>query len=100
MEQITLRLPEEMRDELDAEAEERDTSRSVIIRDAIESRRDVEELRERLENREERIDELEEQLSRRSQVEDKVDTLAKRVEGQDEPDPPWPVRWYRWFRED
>lgn len=55
-------------------------------------------LRTRLESREQRIDELEEQLARRSQVEEQVGTLAKRVEDQDEPAPPFPVRWWRWIR--
>lgn len=61
---------------------------------------ECENLRERLGSREDRIEELEEQLARRSQVEEKVDVLAKRVEEGDEPDPPWPIRWYRYFRGD
>jgi predicted nuclease with TOPRIM domain len=47
----------------------------------LDNRNDVvDSLRERLENREQRIDDLEEQLARRSQIEEKVDVLAKRVE--------------------
>lgn len=60
---------------------------------------ECENLRNRLESREDRIDELEEQLARRSQVEEKVDLLASRVDEADNPDPPWPVRWYQWVRE-
>jgi chromosome segregation ATPase len=63
-----------------------------------EFRTECEDLRTRLEAREDRIDQLEEQLARRSQVEEKVDTLAKRVQEDAHPDPPWPIRWYRWFR--
>lgn len=92
MEQITVRLPESMIEELEKEAEEEGVSRSEHIRDVLESRRDTERLRSRIET-------LEEQLARRSQVEEKVDVLAKRVEDRDEPGPPWPVRWWRWFRE-
>jgi metal-responsive CopG/Arc/MetJ family transcriptional regulator len=98
MQQITVRLPETMIEELDTEADERGVSRSEHVRSVLASRRDVDDLRDRLDAREERIDTLEEQLARRSQVEEKVDTLAKRVEDSDEPDPPWPIRWYRWMR--
>jgi len=63
-------------------------------------RTERDDLRTRLESREGRVDELEEQLARRSQVEEKVDTLAKRVDESDEPAPPWPIRWYRYFRGD
>lgn len=48
-----------------------------------------------MESREGRIDELEEQLAPRSQVEEKLDTLATRGE---EPPPPFFVRWVRWFQ--
>ena len=43
-------------------------------------RTEGEELQNRLEAREDRVDALEEQLARRSQIEEKVDVLAKRVE--------------------
>lgn len=99
MEQITLRLPETMVEELEEEADKEGVSRSEHIRDVLESRRDTDELRDRIQSREERIDELERQLSRRSEIEEKVDVLAKRVDEENEPDPPWPVRWYRWFRD-
>jgi Arc/MetJ-type ribon-helix-helix transcriptional regulator len=56
---------------------------------------EYEDLHTRLESREDRIDELEEQLARRSQVEEKVDTLAKRVE---DDDAPFFIRWYRWYQ--
>jgi len=66
-------------------------SRSAALRDILDEYEDLrtkyegvrtecEELRTRLENREQRIDDLEEQLARRSQIEEKVDVLAKRVE--------------------
>jgi hypothetical protein len=46
-------------------------------------------------SREERIEELEEQLARRSQIEDKVDTLAKQ---QEDDNAPFFIKWYNWFR--
>ena len=62
---------------------------------------EVEELRERLDSRADRIDQLEEQLARRSQVEEKVDVLAERVEDRERAaDAPFFVRWARWFRSD
>lgn len=60
-----------------------------------ELRTECEDLRTRLNSRENRIEELEEQLARRSQVEEKVDTLAKRVEDEDAP---FFIRWLRWYR--
>jgi peptidoglycan hydrolase CwlO-like protein len=62
---------------------------------------EVEELRERLDSRADRIDQLEEQLARRSQVEEKVDILAERVEDRERAaDAPFFLRWARWFRSD
>lgn len=95
MEQTTLRLPARLLAELEREACEKGVSRSEHIRDALEQRERVEKLRERLERREERIDDLEEQLRRRSEVEEKIDTLATQS---DEPDAPFFVRWYEWYR--
>ncbi len=95
MEQITIRVPEDLLDDLETEAEEADVSRSEYIRDALRTREDTERLRERLESREDRIDELEEQLARRSQIEEKVDTLAKQ---QESADAPFFIQWARWFR--
>jgi len=101
---ITIRLQSDLIDSLESEAEAEGVSRSEYIRQVLRNRDEAEELREevdtlqqRLENRESRIEELEEQLAKRSQIEEKVDVLAKRVE-EDEPDPPWPIRWVRWFR--
>jgi Arc/MetJ-type ribon-helix-helix transcriptional regulator len=95
MEQVTLRLPVRLKAELEREADERGVSRSEHVRDVLEKREETRELRDRLDRREQRIDVLEEQLARRSQVEEKVDTLAKRVE---DDDAPFFVRWYRWYQ--
>lgn len=82
----------------DVEGEDGVDSRSAAVRECITryadlhhrveelqqtvSERDEEiaALRDRLDSREERIDDLEEQLARRSQIEEKVDVLAERVE--------------------
>jgi chromosome segregation ATPase len=98
---VTIRLQSDLIDSLEDEAEEQDVSRSEYIRQILRDRDEIEELRdevdtlrERLESREERISELEEQLARRSQLEDKVDTLANQ---EDDPEPPFFVKWYRWW---
>jgi chromosome segregation ATPase len=99
---ITIRLRPEVIDRLEEEADEEGVSRSEYIRQILRERRESEELREevdtlreRLERREERIEQLEEQLARRSQIEEKVDTLAKQ---QQEEEAPFFVKWYRWWR--
>lgn len=95
-------MPDDTHERIEDRADERGTSVSAEARELIGQgfraenlEDDVAELRDRLVSREDRIDELEEQLARRSQVEEKIDTLAKRT---DEPAPPWPVRWWRWLR--
>jgi predicted nuclease with TOPRIM domain len=100
---VTVRLRDETVNDLNDEADCKDVTRSEHIREILERRHEVEQLtkeverpQERLDTREERIDELEEQLARRSQLEEKVDLLAKQ---QDEADAPFFVRWYRWWRQ-
>lgn len=77
-------------------------SKSAAVRNFIQSgeerqqlREEIVRLEERLESRENRIDELEEQLTKRSQIEDKIDVLATQEQA---PDPPFFVRWYQWAR--
>lgn len=74
MEQITLRLPEELKKELEEEADEHGVSRSEHIRDVLESREDTERLRARIET-------LEEQLRERSRVEEKIEDLPDKIRG-------------------
>jgi chromosome segregation ATPase len=97
MEPLTIRIRKGIKESLESEADEYDVSVSEYVRELIRKGREHDELRERLEAREERIEELEEQLAKRSQIEEKIDTLAIRVEESEGPEPPWPVRWYRWF---
>jgi predicted transcriptional regulator len=99
---ITVRLSDDLLDEVDEAADEVGVSRSEYIRERLREKDEietlevkVERLSERLESREERIDTLEEQLARRSQIEEKVDTLAKR---QESADAPFFIQWAQWFR--
>jgi peptidoglycan hydrolase CwlO-like protein len=71
-----------------------------ILRERHESeelREEIDSLRDRLDSRKGRIEELEEQLARRSNIEEKIDTLAKR---QETGNAPFFVKWYNWWRED
>jgi DNA repair exonuclease SbcCD ATPase subunit len=79
MEQITLRLPTDLLEELDEEADEAGVSRSEHVRDVLRTRADTNELRDRIEQKEDRIQQLEEQLARRSQLEEKIEALPDRV---------------------
>jgi chromosome segregation ATPase len=101
--QTTIRLRDELVDTLDEEADERGISRSEYVREILHERhradeleKEMDTLRDRLEGREERVRALEEQLARRSEMEKKIEELPERV--RDDPTPPWPIRWYEWFR--
>jgi len=105
--QTTIRLEEELVDDLDEEAEDAGISRSEHIRQILQERRESEILQdrldttlERLESREERIRELEEQLAKRSQLESKVEDVALEVRQERESsNAPFFVKWYRWWSE-
>ena len=92
MKKVSVSLKPEHVDRLDERQEKGDvSSRSAALREILDEydevhtecedlRTECEELRTRLDAREDRIDDLEEQLARRSQIEEKVDVLAQRVE--------------------
>jgi DNA repair ATPase RecN len=92
MKKVSVSLDPDHVDRLNERQEEGDvSSRSAALRgvpDEYEQARteyedlrtECEELRTRLDAREDRIDELESQLASRSQIEEKADVLAKRVE--------------------
>ena len=100
--QTTIRLADELVDELDAEASERGISRSEYVRRILRERHKKDELREivatlrdRLDSREDRIETLETQLARRSQLEEKIDTLATQQTAEE---PPFFVEWFNWWK--
>jgi metal-responsive CopG/Arc/MetJ family transcriptional regulator len=95
--QVSVRIPLRLKAELEFEADERGASRSEYVREILRDRHRADELQERLDARDDRIDELERQLARRSEVESKLDDLVKREQ---EPDPPFWIRWSRWLRRD
>lgn len=101
--QTTIRLRDELVETLDEEADERGVSRSEYVREILQNRHradelqaEVETLRDRLDERAERVRALEQQLARRSNIEEKIEELPEKV--REDPTPPWPVRWYKWFR--
>jgi antitoxin component of RelBE/YafQ-DinJ toxin-antitoxin module len=94
MEPMTIRIQDETKESLEEAASEYGVSVSEYVRELIQQGREYDDLRDRLESREARIEELEEELAKRSQVEEKVDTLVKR---NSEPEPPFFVSWYQYF---
>lgn len=104
---VTTRVESETHDYISTQSEARDVTKAQVVRELIERGREADQLEERvdalekrLERREDRIDDLEEQLARRSQIEEKVDTLATTVEEQQgQTDAPFWVRWLRYYRE-
>ena len=96
--QVSVRIPLRLKAELEHEAAKSGYSRSEYIRTILEDRAEAERLYNRLESREDRIEQLEEQLARRSQIEQKVDVLQRRLEDREKPNAPWPVRWYQWIK--
>lgn len=75
--QVSVCIPLRQKAELEAEAAERGVSSSEYIREILQSRHEAKQLRDRLDAREERITELERQMSQHSEIEQKVDMLAK-----------------------
>lgn len=100
MPRITVTISDELDEFLESESDDSDkfSSKSDVMRHYVERGREADDLEARLERREDRIAELEGQLRRRSTVEEKVDTLAKRVKENDAPAPPAPIRWIQWWR--
>lgn len=93
-----IRLSALVEPRLKAEIERRaadNRSQGEVIRNLLWSGLEADDLEERLDRREDRIEQLHEELRRRSDIEEKIDTLALQDE---EPDPPFFVEWVRWFR--
>lgn len=78
--QVAVRLPIREKAELEREAAERGVSRSEYIRSTLRERHRAAELEARLETREQRIDELEAQLSRRAEIEEKIEQLPAKIQ--------------------
>jgi len=105
-ETITIRIDGDLIDSLDAEAEDRDVTRSKYVRQILKDRRESDELREeidslreQLDRRQERIETLEEQLAKRSNIEEKVEDLPDKIRAvEEEPSAPFFVEWFRWWR--
>lgn len=116
MPRTTATVPEDLDDwiERKAESDEFDSKAEVVrtcirtarrlddtdadVDDLLDAHDRVEHLERELEVTENKLTEAREQMKHRDRVEEKVDTLAKRVEDHDGPDPPFPVRWWQWIR--
>jgi|APHM01.1.fsa_nt_gi Ribbon-helix-helix protein, copG family. len=109
MEHLSVTVEEDTLERIDELKEERDESRSQVVRDLLskgqradELEKELDTIQDRLETREERIEELEQQLTRRSQIEEKVEEVALEVrEERERSNAPFFVKWARWWwRED
>jgi DNA repair exonuclease SbcCD ATPase subunit len=81
MEPLTIRIQEETKKTLEDEAGEYNVSVSEYIRRLIDQGREYDRIREKLASREDRITQLESQLSRRSEIEDKIEDLPDKIRG-------------------
>jgi TolA-binding protein len=100
MEPLTIRIREKTKESLDEEAAVYDVSVSEYVRELIEKGREYDELEDRLQSKEDRIDQLETQLASRSHIEEKIEELPAKVrEAESEPDAPFFIQWYQWFRD-
>jgi DNA repair exonuclease SbcCD ATPase subunit len=79
MEPLTIRIRQDTKQSLEDEAAEYDVSVSEYVRQLIEKGREYDDLADRLDSREERIAELESELSRRSQIEEKIENLPDKM---------------------
>jgi len=75
MEPLTIRIHADTKESLESEADEHDVSVSEYVRQLIERGREYEDIADKLESKENRIAELESQLTRRSQIEEKIENL-------------------------
>ena len=82
MRSISLRLPEDLVDELDEEADDRGVARSEYVREVLRKRHDAHELREELEQAEARVEDLRRQLSAVNAREENVGELVEYVESE------------------
>lgn len=75
MEPLTIRIQEDTKESLESEADEYDVSVSEYVRRLIRKGREYDDLEAEVDAKQDRIRQLEEQLSRRSQIEEKIEDL-------------------------
>lgn len=75
MEPLTIRIQEDTKESLESEADESDVSVSEYVRRLIRKGREYDGLETEVDAKQDRIRQLEEQLSRRSQIEEKIEDL-------------------------
>jgi predicted nucleic acid-binding Zn-ribbon protein len=75
MEPLTIRIQEDTKESLESEADESDVSVSEYVRRLIRKGREYDDLETEVDAKQDRIRQLEEQLSRRSQIEEKIEDL-------------------------
>ena len=80
MPQISLRLDDELLEELDAEADDHDVPRSKHIRDTLESRERRSELEDKIEQMREKLDAVREQAADAEELTERVTELERENE--------------------
>jgi len=83
MEPLTIRVPEDLRETLDSEADEHDVSVSEYVRQLIEQGREYDDISNRLDAREDRIEELEDQLRERHDIKNEIQDLPDKIRDAD-----------------
>jgi predicted nucleic acid-binding Zn-ribbon protein len=75
MEPLTIRIREDTKKSLESESDEYDISVSEYVRQLIQRGREYDDLEAEVGAKQDRIRQLEEELSRRSQIEEKIEDL-------------------------
>jgi metal-responsive CopG/Arc/MetJ family transcriptional regulator len=100
MQQISIKLSDDAIDSLDDLAEdEHGGNRSEAAREIVEKGLDYDDLKIERDHAEARADQLREQMVARSNTEEEVVALRRRIEERERAaDAPFPIRWLRWWR--
>jgi Arc/MetJ-type ribon-helix-helix transcriptional regulator len=99
MPRLTVSLDEDTYERLEKEVEADEfRSKSAAVQHYVDRGFEAEKLERELQVAESRADDLRRQMNARDDVEEKVDVLAKRLEEQEGPTPPFFVQWWQWWK--
>ena len=110
MKSLTIQLTEEQKENIEKIAEQKDISKSKVIRNRLSQYESLidqcEELRSQLEAKENRIEELRSQLQAVNSKSKEIETIQNKIERQEQAlksqqealNTPFFVRWYKWIR--
>lgn len=100
MQQLSIKLPDDAIESLDAlAAEKHDGNRSQAVREIVEKGLEYDDLKVERDHAEAARDQLREQMVARENTEKEVVALRERIEQRERSaDAPFFVRWVRWWR--